>query len=60
MKELCSILGVKIHAKDYKFVLDDKKDLKYSNFPVQAKDIVELYPKLKHIEIYNRDCRNYI
>jgi len=28
--------------------------------PVQPKDIIGLFPKVKHIEIYNKDCKAYI
>ena len=48
------MLGVKIHVKDYSFD-PESKEFKYSDMPIHGRDIVQMIPKLKHIEITNKD-----
>lgn len=47
-------------AREYSFTVNDKKDLKYSDFPLNSWDIVCIFPKLKHLDIVNKDSRAYI
>jgi len=34
LREVCNVLGIKIHAKDYTFTVEEKKDFKYAHMPV--------------------------
>lgn len=57
LRDMSTVLGVKIFAKEYALMETGEVD---PSLLFQERDIVELIPRVKTVEIVNKDSRNYI